>query len=51
MLETIKGRVFEIAIVWGSQAEAPSGLARSLIIEIEVVGGLVRLFQDLQGRP
>ena len=39
MLETIKGRVFEIAIVWGSQAEALSGLARPPIIEIEVMGG------------
>ena len=37
MVETIKGRVFKIAIVWGNQAAAPSGLARSLIIEIEVV--------------
>ena len=51
MVESIKGRVFEIAIVWGSQAEVLSGLARPFIIEIEVVGGLVRLFQDLQGRP
>ena len=50
MVETIKGRVFEIAIVWGSQAEAPSGLARPPIIEIEVVRGLVRPYQDLQGR-
>ena len=39
MVETIKGRVFEIAIVWGSQAEAPSGLARPFIIGIEVIGG------------
>ena len=39
MVETIKGRVFEIAIVWGSQAEAPSGLARPFIIGIEVMGG------------
>ena len=42
MVETIKGRVFEIAIVWGSQAEAPSGLARPFIIEIEVVGAAKR---------
>ena len=42
MVETIKGRVFEIAIVWGSQAEAPSGLARPPIIEIEVIGAAKR---------
>ena len=51
MVETIKGRVFEIAIVWGSEAAAPSGLARPFIIGIEGIGGLVRPFQDLQGRP
>ena len=50
MVETIKGRVFEIGIVWGSQAEAPSGLARSLIIEIEVIGGACAALSGL-ARP
>ena len=42
MVESIKGRVFEIAIVWGSQAAAPSGLARPFIIRIEVIGAAKR---------
>ena len=51
MVETIKGRVFEIAIVWGSQAEVPSGLARPFIIGIEVIGAACSALSGLARPP